>query len=104
MLPNRALEPACHYNMVLEPHHINAEEVHELSRPISFTTQLIIQRTASGEGPTSEVTHTIGMLGNHPHYQGIKHIRNGQTTMFIQIEAFTIQMLMIMMNMLPPNL
>ena len=30
------------------------------------------------------------MLGNHIHYQGIKHITKDQTIVFIQIEAFTI--------------
>ena len=104
VLANRAPELACYYNMPLEPCQITAEDVPDLDRALLHHSSAYNPEHCVREGPTWEVTHTIGMLSNHLHYQGIKHTMKGQAIVFIQIEAFTIHILLIITNKFLPKL
>ena len=100
MLANRAPELAAHYNMVLEPCQIMAEEVPDLFRAHLHATQLTIQSTASEEDPAPEVINTTSTANSHFHYRGTTNNLKGRTLIFIQIEIMVIHITALLVNII----
>ena len=104
MLANRVPEVAWYYNMPLEPCQITTEEVPDLVR-----AHLHHSSACNPEHSIRGRSHMRGnpyhryawQLSPLPRYQA--HYE-GQTIVFLQIETFTIQILVIIINMFLPEL
>ena len=82
MLANKAPELAAHYNMMLEPCQISAEEVPDFVKAhLHHATAYNPEHSIRGR-PLSNI---IGTIDNHLHYQGTINKHIGQMHIFILI-------------------